>query len=169
MKKGIIISISLSLLLLISCKTAQQHIEAADKHTQKAVMKGAVITKDSDTVTVDNIIIDTVSVNDTTYITKTITKVITEKGEIRYITKRDKRVEAKLEERIRKDSIEIVKLTIRKNARVDVNSVKQQGKTDRTVSRQENKKNKWWLFIIIGIMIGIASTIATKLLINKFI
>lgn len=152
----------ITLLLLFSCKTAQQHIELAKKHTIKAESKGAVITTKTDTLLLSNIISDTITLRDTTFITNTIEKTIIETGEIRYIARVDKRKENQLKKRIYKDSITIAKLVIRKNARVGVSTKKQEEKTGRVKIRRESRGSKWWLWVIIGYLLNFVVRVALK-------
>tara|TARA_R110000824_G_scaffold32723_2_gene105470 strand:+ start:421 stop:921 length:501 start_codon:yes stop_codon:yes gene_type:complete len=152
----------ITLLLLFSCKTAQQHIELAKKHTTKAESKGAVITTKTDTLILSNIISDTITLRDTTFITNTIEKTIIETGEIRYITRVDKRKENQLKKRIYKDSITIAKLVIRKNAKVGVSTKKQEEKTERIKVRRESRRSNWLIWIIVGYLLNFAVRIGLK-------
>jgi hypothetical protein len=77
--------------LLYSC-SPQWHIQKSEKHKEKAINKGAILTNDTTYVFGDTII-DTHIKNDTVFITKTVTKTEFIEGEIRYITKKDKRIE----------------------------------------------------------------------------
>ena len=130
----------------------------------KAVYKGAVLNSDSDTLFMSSI--DTLNVRDTVYIMETITNTITKEGDVRYITRSDKREESRLEKRIYKDSITIAKLIIRKNAKVGVSTKKQEEKTERVKVRRESRKSKWWMWIIIGYLLNFVVRIALKKMTN---
>ena len=110
--------------------------------------------------------IDTLNVRDTVYIMETITNTITKEGDVRYITRSDKREESRLEKRIYKDSITIAKLIIRKNAKVGVSTKKQEEKTERVKVRRESRKSKWWMWIIIGYLLNFVVRIALKKITN---
>ena len=135
----------IALFLLFSCRTAQQHIELAKKHTIKAESKGAVVTTKTDTLILSNIISDTITLRDTTFITRV-----------------DKRKENQLKKRIYKDSVTIAKLIIRKNAKVGVSTKKQEEKTDRVKIRRESRGSKWWLWVIIGYLLNFVVRVALK-------
>jgi hypothetical protein len=81
-------------MLIASC-SPQYHINKAKKHTNKAIKKGATFTETSDTVQTNTVVDSNYIQNDTVYIeiTKIIEKVITKEGEVRYITRKDKRRE----------------------------------------------------------------------------
>ena len=129
-------------LLLSSCGV-QHHINKAKKHTEKAIDKGAIFTASNDTLYVNDTIITerTFTRNDTVFLEriKTIEKVITQSGEIRYITKHDKRVEVREE-----------KKAVKREYKLD----KAKEKTKRVIVRKENKKGSKWiiLFILVAII-----------------
>ena len=79
-------------MLIASC-SPQYHINKAKKHTNKAIKKGATFTETSDTTQTNTVVDSNYIQNDTVYIeiTKIIEKVITKEGEVRYITRKDKR------------------------------------------------------------------------------
>ena len=81
-------------MLIASC-TPQYHINKAKKHTNKAIKKGAAFTETSDTIQTNTVVDSNYIQNDTVYIeiTKVIEKIITKEGEVRYITRKDKRRE----------------------------------------------------------------------------
>ena len=129
-------------LFLFSC-SPQFHINKAKKHTNKAIDKGAVFSVSNDTLYVNDTIITerTFKVNDTLYIerTKTVERVVYQKGEIRYITKKDKRKEVKAQ-----------KIESKREFKLD----KIKEKTKRVVARKENKRAFWWIWLVIGLLIG---------------
>ena len=128
-------------LFLFSC-SPQFHINKAKKHTAKAIDKGAILTS-NDTIYINDTIITerTFTRNDTVFIEriKTIEKVITQTGEIRYITKHDKRVEVREE-----------KKAVKREYKLD----RAKEKTKRVIVRKENKKSFKWiiLFILVAII-----------------
>ncbi len=160
------LSIAILVLSLYSCKTAQQHIEAAKRHSIKAVKKGALILHKADTLLVEKIVSDTLTVRDTTFVTSHIVNTVIEKGEVRYVTRRDKKREAKMRDRIYRDSITITKLTIRKNAKLGIATNKQENKTERVKTRQENKGSRWWIWVLVGYFLNIVVRIALKRITN---
>ncbi len=102
-----LISLSLS---LASCG-AQYHINKADKHKTKAIEKGAVIDRNIDTVNTSTIQSDTISINDTVFITNTevINKTVTVRDGVNYVTRADKRRIFKLERLNKKQAYKINK------------------------------------------------------------
>ena len=144
--------------ILLGCK-AQFHINRAEKHTKKAIDKGAVISK-SDTITHTDTITKIETINDTTYITNTIVRTVTEEGELRYITRIDKRREYKLEKQINRLKA--------KNEKIEL---KLKSKNERVKIRQETKieriKNKslWWIWLLIGYLLNYV----VRYLISKYL
>jgi len=126
---------ALILLTLISC-APQFNINRAKHHQQKAIDKGAVLTTSTDTLYVnDTTIVETIStINDTVYIesvkTITVEKIVYQKGEIRYITKKDKRIEKRQ-----------AKVDSKREFKLDIAKVKADVK--------KNKKPNYWLIILI--------------------
>lgn len=86
------------MLLLASCGP-QFHINKANKHRNKAIKKGADMQIYADTNQITIISDSNYVKNDTVFveIIKVIEKVITKEGEIRYITRQDKRREYRKE------------------------------------------------------------------------
>lgn len=154
----------LALIIIISitsCKTAQQHINSAKKHTEKAIMKGAVITNNDvqpETIYTS----DTIIKNDTVFITNNIIETVPGEKEIRYITKRDKKRELQLEKQHLKDSISIEKLKIRKYPKAIAKITKQENKTQRAVNKNGKSNDKWWLFMILGFVICLVIILILK-------
>ena len=118
---------------LASCK-AQYHIERMAKHQQKAINKGATFTNDT-TVIHDTITeVKTFTRNDTVFIEKvvTLTEYITTEGEIRYITKKDKRKERKEE---------------KKEAKHERKEEKKKAKRDYKIEKKKAKKSYWYVWL----------------------
>ena len=128
-------------LLAYSC-TPQFHINKAKKHTKKAIDMGAVLKPSIDSLLIyDTIVVRRkFIVNDTVYIEtiKTIEKVVYQVGEIRYITKKDKRKEARQ-----------VKVDSRRNFKLD----KSKQKTKRVESRVKKRTFPYWIIILILVAI----------------
>jgi len=132
--------------ILLSC-SPQYHIERADKHVKKAIKRGAKIDIKIDTLIINDTITETFTYNDTTFITNTVTRYV--QGELRYVTRVDKRKEYRLEKRIQSDSSKLIRLQTRldaKNERVVV-------RNNTKVERIKNRSN-WWLCLIIGGVLG---------------
>jgi len=133
-----------ALLFLYGC-TAQQHLQRAHRQQEKAIKKGAVLTQITDTLYIDNFTFDTIVKNDTVFIYKTVTQTIREAGEVRYITRLDKRIERRIKRKL-----------IRMNHRQKMRGLTQDGKTDRTTIRNENGGRwSWW---IIAILVAVFAT-----------
>ena len=155
MKVNRFLSVLTALILLLGC-SPQYHIEKAYKHTKKALEKGAVLS------TIDTLIIkDTVREvkfrNDTTYITNTIVRTVTEAGELRYVTRVDKRREYKLEKQLNRLEAKNKRLNERLEAKKERIIV-------RTDARTERAKNRslWWLWLLLGFIISFALRFFTQ-------
>ena len=142
----------LSLVAILYGCGAQHYIEHSKKDIKKAIRKGAVINTEIDTVIVSDTITEIFTRNDTTFVTRYIDRNVIQQGAIRYVTRVDKRREFKLEKRIQSDSTKILILQEKNNKLL----IKKNAKTDRVTVRQENKKSKWWLFVIIGYLLNLA-------------
>jgi len=126
-------------MLLASC-TPQYHINKAKKHTNKAIKKGATFTERSDTVQTNTVVDSNYIQNDTVYIeiTKVIEKVITKEGEVRYITRKDKRREYRKQ-----------KTEDKRDYKLEL----QDKKTAKHIAKADSKL--WNKLIIIVILLGI--------------
>jgi hypothetical protein len=126
-------------MLLASC-SPQYHINKAKKHTNKAIKKGATFTETSDTVQTNTVVDSNYIQNDTVYIeiTKIIEKLITKEGEVRYITRKDKRREYRKQ-----------KTEDKRDYKLEL----QDKKTAKHIAKSESKK--WNKLIIILILLGI--------------
>ena len=117
----------LILSFLMSCK-AQYHIEKADKHTKKAIQKGAIIEKNETVKTITEVKHDTIRKKDSIFVTRTIYKTIYKDSEpiIKYVTRKDKKAERKQqkhENKIEKAQVKINKI----NAKTAKKEVKNKG------------------------------------------
>ena len=136
----------LVIILLVSC-TPQFHINKAKKHTKKAIDKGAVLTilkPSNDTLYVSDTIVLTeiVKQGDTIYktVTKTVERVVYQTGEIRYISKKDKRKEARK-----------VKIDSKRDYKLEVLDKK----TEKIAAKNKNKNRSYWLlWLLIGVSVG---------------
>lgn len=126
-------------MLLASC-TPQYHINKAKKHTNKAIKKGATFTETSDTIQTNTVVDSNYIQNDTVYIeiTKIIEKVITKEGEVRYITRKDKRREYRKQ-----------KTEDKRDYKLEL----QDKKTAKHIAKADSKL--WNKLIIIVILLGI--------------
>lgn len=126
-------------MLLASC-TPQYHINKAKKHTNKAIKKGATFTETSDTIQTNTVVDSNYIQNDTVYIeiTKIIEKVITKEGEVRYITRKDKRREYRKQ-----------KTEDKRDYKLEL----QDKKTAKHIAKADSKL--WNKLIIILILLGI--------------
>ena len=125
---------------LLSCK-AQYHIQQAEKHREKALKKGAAFNSDTTYVFGDTII-NTYWKDSIRVIEKTITNTEYIEGEIRYITKKDKRVE-------------------RRNNKLEK---KREFKLRKQEIKTERKRSLWFIWFILGVI----STLLIKQLYNKY-
>lgn len=119
------------MLLLASC-SPQFHINKAKKHTKKAIEKGADMQIYTDTNEIILVSDSNYIKNDTVYIEiiKVIEKVITKEGEIRYITRQDKRREYRKE-----------KTEDKRDYKIELKKVKNEGleiKKDIKIARNRN-------------------------------
>ena len=127
-------------LIITSC-SSQFYINKSKRATVKAIDKGAdlaILKPFNDTLYVNDTIILTeiVKQGDTIYktVTKTVERVVYQTGEIRYISKKDKRKEARQ-----------VKVDNRREFKLD----KSKQKTNRVEARVKNRKFPYWIIILI--------------------
>jgi len=156
------LEIALTALLFLYGCSSQYYIQRAQKHQQKAIHKGAKLTNKTDTLyltdttqtieTIIETINDTVYITNTVYITKTVTKIVKEHGEVRFVTRRDKRYERRLEMKLK-----------RYEHREAMRSTLQKGKTDRTTIRNEGRGRwEWWIIVILVVAFAIYLFITNK-------
>lgn len=144
----------LTLLVVLSSCGAQYHIQRAETHREKALSKGAIFTNDTIRIDGDTTIV-TYFKNDTLFLEREVVKTVFVEGEIRYITRVDKRREYK-----------IIRQRNRLEAKQERIATRQENKTERTKVRQENKRSLWWLFLLIGFVIGILFPLIKKLVLK---
>lgn len=112
-----------------------------DYHLKKYKKKGGKITCEVDTVTIYDTIVtpnDTIIIPRDSLIIRTHTNVVT-KYEVRYDYKRFK------------DSLRAVKAMYKDSVKTVVKEKRIEGKT---IVRTERAKGKWWLWLLIGIVVG---------------
>jgi hypothetical protein len=139
-------------ILLTSCGSAQFHINRADKHTSKALSKGATIQNDIDTTVINTFTSDTLTINDTVFVNtvEMIDRVVTVSGAIRYVSRADKRKEYRLE----KQNNRLEGRNDRLEARLTSKDQRSKDKTERVTVRNERKKlSNWKNLLIIALLI----------------
>jgi len=150
--KSIVVWVGCFLLVLyvVNGCTPQRLIQRADKLSNKAIKKGAVLVSNVDSIYITDTITEMVTRNDTTYVTRYInnTVTVTEKGQVKYVTRTDKRQERKLAERIRQDSVKMVRLQARLDKRMKQSDNKAETKQERIKNRG---RWEWWIIIILVI------------------
>ena len=112
-----------------------------DYHLNKYKKKGGKITCDVDTVKIYDTIVtqnDTIVISRDSLIIRTNTNVIT-KYEVKYDYKRFR------------DSLRAVKSMYKDSVKTVVKEKRIEGKT---IVRTERAKGKWWLWLLIGIVVG---------------
>ena len=137
----------LILALIITSCSSQFYINKSKRATVKAIDKGAdlaILKPSNDTLYVNDTIILTeiVKQGDTIYktVTKTVERVVYQTGEIRYISKKDKRKEAR---KVKIDSKREYKLEVLDK------------KTEKIAAKNKNKKRSYWLlWLLIGVSVG---------------
>ena len=112
-----------------------------DYHLNKYKKKGGKITCDVDTVKIYDTIVtpnDTIVISRDSLIIRTHTNVVT-KYEVKYDYKRFR------------DSLRAVKAMYKDSVKTVVKEKRIEGKT---IVRTERAKGKWWLWLLIGIVVG---------------
>lgn len=112
-----------------------------DYHLNKYKKKGGKITCDVDTVKIYDTIVtpnDTIIISRDSLVLRTYTNVVT-KYEVKYDYKRFR------------DSLKAVKSMYKDSVKTVVKEKKIEGKT---IVRTERAKGKWWLWLLIGIVVG---------------
>jgi len=130
--------IFLSVLIALSSCGVKYHSNKIEKHTNKLISKGIVIPKDTVTVVKNDTLTFVEHRNDTTFITKLITKTITLEPTIQVKDRWQVRTETKYKYK-----------TIRVQAKQTTKQTKEQTKQ----VKAENK-TKWWIWLLIGLVIG---------------
>ncbi len=130
---------------LFSC-SAYYHTKQANKHTQKALNKGATLTSDTTYVTTSDTLTQIDTVDNYIRITKTIRDTVRTECKNVYIAK--SKTEVRQENRTERKRIKEVNKTERK-------ADKQRAKTNRTQARAQKKRFPFWL-LIIGFVLGFA-------------
>jgi hypothetical protein len=121
----------LSVLIAFSSCGVKYHSNKIEKHTNKLISKGIVIPKDTVTVVKNDTLTFVEHRDDTTFITKLITKTITLEPTIQIKDRWQVRTETKYKYK-----------TIRVQAKQTTKQVKAENRT------------KWWIWLLIGLVIG---------------
>jgi len=100
--------------LLTSC-TAYQHLKKAEKHTRKAIAKGATIEKDTLRIAISDTVTDIDTLDNYIRVTKTIRDTLYIQGNTTYIAK--SRTEARQEQKTERKKIKEENKTQRKQAK----------------------------------------------------
>lgn len=138
--------ISIFLLLILASCSGVKHIQKAEQHIAKAKAKGvfisaaAIVTPD----TIEKIYTQ----NDTIYKERIIT--ITTEPQIFYKDRWQVKVEAKVAKVEAKEETKQVNSENKKETKV----AQAEGKAEAKVAKAENKKNKWWIWLLIGVGAG---------------
>lgn len=143
---GVII---IALFALYSC-SGYYHIKQAEKHTQKALNKGVTVERDTTYLTKSDTLTEIDTVDNYIKITKTIKDTVYLEGKTVYIAK--SRTQVRQEEKTKR--VEVRNETKREKV-----------KQKQTTKREKNKtrsKNYWWLWMLFGGGIVLASQIAIR-------
>ena len=129
----------LLLFLLTSC-TAYQHLKKAEKHTQKAIEKGATIKRDTLRIAISDTVTDIDTIDNYIRITKTIRDTLYIQGNTTYIAKS--------------------KTEVRQEQKTERKRIKEENKTKRKQVKQKRKESFFYkfrsmflFFIILGALI----------------
>lgn len=146
----------ISVFYALSSCSVQYHIQRAEKHREKALNKGAIFTPDTIRIDGDTTFI-TYFKNDTLFVEREVVRNIYLDGEIRYVTRVDKKREYK-----------IIRQKNRLNAKQVRVETRQEAKTDRTEVRRTHK-NRWYIWLIIGLVTGFFLKQIITFLLNKYL
>lgn len=129
----------LLLFLLTSC-TAYQHLKKAEKHTQKAIAKGATIQRDTLQIATSDTVTDVDTLDNYIRVTKTIRDTLYIQGNTTYIAKS--------------------KVEVRQEQKTERKKIKEENKTQRKQVKQKRKESFFYkfrsmslFFIILGALI----------------
>ncbi len=134
MKKYTQIAFVLIISALYSCGV-QHHQRQVKKHTERLKTKGVLIPKDTLYITKSDTVVRTFTKNDTTFIEYTIRDTVTLEPTVEVKTRWQTRIEYKYKTKYIKEKTKQTK-----------NTNKHQTKQ----TRAENRKSKWWLWLLIG-------------------
>jgi len=153
--------------LLVSCRTSEQLIDLAIKRNP-SIQIGT-----NDTIEITNIIIDSIPViiNDSIVYEKIIRVIKTDtiiKNNSVFIERKKSRQEIrylyKLEKQNNRLNNKIEKLEARLKEKNERIRIRNESKNERISNR-----SKWWIWLIIGLIIGFFLRIIFKTVLNKFI
>jgi len=144
--------------VLICCSLTgcgvNHNIKQYKKHKAKIIAKGELIPKDTIIVTNTDTITETITKNDTTFVTRTITNTITSEPVIEVKTKWQTRYETKYKYK-----------TVKVENKAMLDSLNRVIKIERQETKRvkhESRKSKWWLWLLIGISLGLATPFILK-------
>ena len=132
--------LSTALFIVFGCDISKR----MQKVQQKALNKGVTIPRDTITIESTDTITEIVTSNDTTYITKTVTNTITLEPIVEYKTRWQTKIEYK-------EKIKYIKEETK------------QKKEETKQIKAENKRPNWWVFLIIGLVVGYMLNIFLRL------
>lgn len=167
MRKFYWIIVTLVMLALTSCRTAQWHLD-------KAIDKGVVITPKTVTVT-DTFTIDGIDSIITVEVKSPCPEIEIPKPRwrVRFDNRRFND-SMKVMRKMYNDSLSFNLKTLREENDMKTDSlnimrkiIEAQERTERTTVRKENKKRNWWLFWL-GFSIGVAAMIALRYFWGRF-
>jgi len=133
----------LLLFLLTSC-TAYQHLKKAEKHTQKAIAKGATIEKDTLQIATSDTVTDVDTLDNYIRVTKTIRDTLYIQGNTTYIAK--SRTEVRQEQKTERTKI-------RQDAKTERKEVKAKAKTERKTNLGRKIFNMLFFILIFCALI----------------
>jgi len=122
---------------LFSC-SAYYHTRQAEKHTQKALNKGATLTSDTTYLTISDTLTEIDTIDNYIRITQTIRDTVKAKCKTVYIAK--SRTEVRQEQKTERTKVRQEAKTMRK-------ANKQAEKTKR---KEKKRRSWWWLWLLIG-------------------
>ena len=129
---------------LFSC-SAYYHTKQAEKHTQKALNKGATLTRDTTYVTISDTLTEIDTVDNYIRVTRTIRDTVKQECKNVYIAK--SRTEVRQENRTERKRIKQENKTERE-------TVKQQAKKEIKTARIAKRRFPFWLFFV-GVAVGL--------------
>ena len=142
-------------LVFVGC-AVPYHMKQAQKHQNKAVSKGATIERDTiaKTITKSDTITNIDTLNNTITITHTIRDTVYLEGSTQYIykTRTEVRQEGKTERKKAKFKNNHDKKKLRIESKTERKTIKHKEKTKR---KDAKGWSFWWLWLLIGVFIGI--------------
>lgn len=148
----------LSALLIVSgCNTPNHLIKSIKRKEIKLASKGHTIPKD--TIYSSDTIISRIAIGDTVYITKTVT--VTLEPIVEYKT----RWQTKYEEKIKYKIVKVENKALVDSLKLELKRDKEHTK----VTRIENRKSHWYIWLAVGWFLGSLTIILLKRFTNRSI